>query len=216
MSDPTVATESTHKVADRPHRITILIGLLSALLAIVAVVFSALSIRISGQAVGISEQSLQVSEKSLIVGQRAYVHAKLHTENAGVKEYPHRWLLGVELINTGNTPAKVTGVTAEYQPDHLPSIPEGWELGNVSQQTYVIGGKESEKVAFGSATIDFPKPLPGYPPGGHLLPSVSVHYLYTDVFNDTHSGGIECDLVFDNGSISQPRCSTKSSDFIPK
>src|SRR4029077_12775585 len=141
----------------------------------------------SEQALRVSEQSLHVSERSLTVRQRAYIHAKLHAENAGVKEYPHRWLFSIELINTGNTPARVSGITGEFEPDNLPRVPDGWAIADVSQQTHVIGSKQSERVVFGSATIEFPKPLPGYPAGGQLLPSVSVKYSYEDVFKDTHS-----------------------------
>jgi hypothetical protein len=187
--------------------LTILITLLSPSLAVVALIISVLGFRISQQALGVSQESLKV-------GQRAYIHAKIKIQNANVKEYPNRWLFSIEVINTGNTPARVTGITAKYEPESLPSVPDGWALGDVSQQTYVVGSKQSETVAFGSAMIDFPKPLPGYPPGGHLLPSVSVRYSYEDVFKEKHSDeAIKCQLMFDNGSISQPRCSTTSSDF---
>jgi len=187
--------------------LTILIALLSPSLAAVALIISVLSFRISQQALGVSQQALKV-------GQRAYIYSKIKIQNANVKEYPNRWLFSIELINTGNTPARVAGITAKYEPESLPSVPDGWELGDLSKQTYVVGGKQLETVAFGSAMIDFPKPLPGHPPGGRLMPSVSVRYSYEDVFKEKHSDeAIKCQLMFDNGSLSQPRCSTISSDF---
>lgn len=61
-----IVWEEARKTAERPHNLTLLIGLLSPLLAVVALTISLLSFKTS-------ERSVRVSETNMKVGQRGYV-----------------------------------------------------------------------------------------------------------------------------------------------
>jgi hypothetical protein len=117
-----------HKSADRPHRITIALGVFSPLLAAVALY--------------ISLTSLHTSERSLEIGQRAYISLSTGalsfkqvgyvTRNEGtVFDQSLVMTLAVSIQNTGNTPATISKFSPTYE------LPAGWK--NLDA-TYV-GGK---------------------------------------------------------------------------
>jgi hypothetical protein len=61
-----VVWDEPRKTAERPHNLTLVIGLVSPLLAVVALTISLMSLRTS-------ERSVRVSETNMKVGQRGYV-----------------------------------------------------------------------------------------------------------------------------------------------
>lgn len=97
---PVVPEPPKKKTADRPHWITIGIGLLSPSLAVVGLGISLVSLRTS-------RESTQLSQESMEIGQRAYVHADLLPT---VRDEPTRWAYSLLFKNQGNTPAHVFGV----------------------------------------------------------------------------------------------------------
>jgi hypothetical protein len=81
------------KTADRPHRLTIGLGLLSPLLAIAAV--------------GVSYLGLRTSENAMKTGQRAYLAFALEsvTTSQNLQSDSIAVSLGLKIKNPGNTPA---------------------------------------------------------------------------------------------------------------
>jgi hypothetical protein len=97
------SAEVPRKVADRPHLLTLLIGLTSPLLAVVALV--------------ISLQSLRTSETSLKVGQRAYLavqNGELWVSRVPGAPAEVNVYLQCEVHNLGNTPAFIKEVKMAY------------------------------------------------------------------------------------------------------
>jgi hypothetical protein len=85
------------KTTDRPHWITICLGLLSPMLAVLALYMSV--------------QSLKTSRDSLEIGQRAYIHGEIVATQD--KSFPksngyNEWVLTFTLKNQGSTPGIVT------------------------------------------------------------------------------------------------------------
>ena len=107
-----VATTAPVKTADRPHWITIIIGVLSPTLAVVAL--------------AISLRSLNISEQSMKIGQRAYVaisNGELRVTRLGMPGPPEISAeIKVVVKNLGNTPAHFSDVKIEYV------FPKGWNL----------------------------------------------------------------------------------------
>jgi hypothetical protein len=116
------------KTADRPHWITICLGLLSPALALIALWFSL--------------QSLKISDRSLVIGQQAYVSLQngslsFSKEIEGPtpqpsstltpgQPHPYVAMLGtVTLVNTGNTPAQFVSFKPVYK-----QLPQGWSIRN--------------------------------------------------------------------------------------
>jgi hypothetical protein len=116
------------RTADRPHWITICLGLLSPTLALIALWFS--------------WQSLKTSNRTLEIGQQAYVSLQdgslsFSKEVEGPPPQPtsrqtpdqsHAFvaMLGaVTLVNTGNTPAQFVSFRPVYK-----QLPQGWSIRN--------------------------------------------------------------------------------------
>jgi len=185
------------------------LGFLSPSLAIVALILSAQSFRISQQALKTSEiqlttsqKSLATSEKSLKIGQRAYLYAKLYAD----PEAEGDWRFGVELTNTGNTPARVTRVVAHGK---------GWRSYNKPDEAHLIGAKQSERIDFALNGIS----TKGIEGGATVpIPEVTVAYSYVDVFGDEHSNdSIKCRFAVEveNGhphKIFQLNCMSQTND----
>jgi hypothetical protein len=127
-SETAESNQGKPKTADRPHPITICLGLLSPALALIALWFS--------------WQSLKTSNRSLEIGQRAYVSLQdgklaFHKEVEGPppqpsstltpgQPHPYVVMLGtVTLVNTGNTPAQFVSFRPVYK-----QLPEGWSVRN--------------------------------------------------------------------------------------
>ncbi len=96
------ASDSPENVADRPHRLTLLIGIMSPSLALVALIVSLVSVNIA--------------QTSMQIGQRAYLTYEFRMDE--YKDEPLRpmdeqvTLQGeVEIKNLGNTPAYDIDVT---------------------------------------------------------------------------------------------------------
>src|SRR5688500_16597831 len=61
------------KVADKPHLLTLLVGLLGPVTAILAITFTFMGYRLSSESLRMSQAALATSQQSLQVGQRAYL-----------------------------------------------------------------------------------------------------------------------------------------------
>src|ERR1039457_2121971 len=102
-------TAPLRKVADRPHPITITLGLMSPILGLVALFMSIQSLRLS-------EAALNTSQQSMKVGQRAYlsitdtvltiIPSKDLWKGTPGKLVVQLSLTGI-LHNLGNTPASI-------------------------------------------------------------------------------------------------------------
>jgi hypothetical protein len=85
------AREGGEKIADRPHKITILLSSLTALSVLTAIVTLLINYRTANDALATSRRAVEISERNLRVGQRAYVvirNGRLalgYTENATVR-----------------------------------------------------------------------------------------------------------------------------------
>jgi hypothetical protein len=191
-----ITPQQKRQGVDRPHWITIVLGFLSPSVAIVALLLSSQSFKIS-------QQALATSQASLKVGQRAYLQAKLYADQTA----EGMWRFGIELRNTGNTPARVTNITATGS---------GWKPYNVPGETHAIGAKDSEKVSF--ALNSAPNGIAPGLSGSVPIPEVSVAYSYVDIFGDAHSNNlITCIFVveIEKGhpkNIYQLRCTSVTND----
>ena len=97
------STEAPRKTADRPHALSLLLGLISPLLAIVALF--------------ISLQSLKTSETSLKVGQRAYLavqNGELWVSRVAGTPAEVGIYLRCEVHNLGNTPGSIKDQKMAY------------------------------------------------------------------------------------------------------
>lgn len=175
--------EKKRKTADRPHPITITLGLLSPVLALVATI--------------ISLQSLSTSRQSLRVGQRAYVHVTdgfLHLEKApNVKGKPSFHLtLGGTVHNSGSTPARFLVLqVVTYEPiaiDKRPSMPAFFsgfisgvppELAARSEELWRVSGDLQ------SASQTVTKFIEERTTGQYMAFKASL--IFRDVFNETHT-----------------------------
>jgi hypothetical protein len=106
------------RVAERPHRITILIGIFSPTVGICALIISLFSLRTSVQ--------------SLEIGQRAYL--SMDSGSFYLSEGPHdmgtldlEWVVLAGIVhNTGNTPARIKKTLTTYK------LSDGWSISKTS------------------------------------------------------------------------------------
>jgi hypothetical protein len=214
---PEIAPKVPEPVAPRPHKITILLGLMSPLFAMTAIVVSFMSFRTS-------QSSLALSQRSLKIGQRAYVqpHLSLSQDNKMYSSEGFYWPIQLELKNTGNTPAsmKLISVKSEQHPvapelqflaDSHPPKPLGFVEQALRNQTISIGAKESESLDMGQIEIlkkDIADAHPSLPPKVFVL----IEADYADVFSDIHHSTIDCEYYYDEArkAIFQGRCQTTS------
>src|SRR5215204_2529049 len=61
------------RVADRPHPVTILMGILGPVVAVLAITFTYFGYQLSMQSLAVSQKALETSQQTLKVGQRAYL-----------------------------------------------------------------------------------------------------------------------------------------------
>ncbi len=189
------------KTADKPHPITIRLGLLGLLSPLVAVL-----------ALYISVQALRTNERSLAIGQRAYVsmqdgkmtfsHIILGPPPSpgnpvlpfgAVRSQPGQeqlatLLLTANLVNSGNTPAEFARFTPTFKP-----LPEGWTLKPHEWQPLqkappYLGAKSQEPWEYRASFQLTPEAWSRYLQHGPL-PAMyfSGELLYLDVFKAEHS-----------------------------
>jgi hypothetical protein len=89
--------EATKEGAPKPHRLTLLIGLLSPMLALAAI--------------WISYRSFQTSERSMKVGQRAYLSSTLYVEPNVSESKIVSISFRAKITNLGNTPASIENIS---------------------------------------------------------------------------------------------------------
>jgi len=177
---PPASQKLVQKIADRPHWITMILGLLSPLLAAVALV--------------ISLQSLRTSERSLEVGQRAYVSLQggkmtfshitfgappqptsalkrpadphLQSRPSAQNEQVATLLLSLTIVNSGNTAAEFTRFTPDFQ-----RLPEGWALQKqewqpVQKAPPYLGAKSQAAWEYRASFLLTPQAWAEYLPSG--------------------------------------------------
>jgi hypothetical protein len=164
-------SQKQQRVADKPHPITILIGLISPALAITATIISVLSLR--------------TSQESLRIGQRAYLSFQIRKAEAKPeqKEGTHvvHFSPTLSIKNLGNTPATVLGVVEEtqiftnYTYKHLGASGSGPSLGGG------IGPKDDATFDANGQSLSFDPSVPQ----NRLIRFVGyVHW--ADVFGTSH------------------------------
>jgi hypothetical protein len=127
------------KTADRPHRITILLGLLSPALALVSL--------------GVSFYVFHDSQRSMKVGQRAYLsfaidEMSLDRTDCVDKKTSCAFHYRLKIENLGNTPAyieKVAEQAVEYEEDH--AVEEDLQRGRTLLNVNDIAPKEKTFVS---------------------------------------------------------------------
>jgi hypothetical protein len=186
---------SVKKVADRPHWITVVLGLVSPLLAGVALI--------------ISLESLHTSERTLEVGQRAYValqDGKITfsritlrspvpsstvtpggAEIQAGQEQLATMLLSVKVVNSGNTPAEFTSFIPNFK-----QLPEGWTLKKKewepTQKTPPsLGAKSKSLWEYRESFLLTPQAWSDYSRLGRPGLYFSGELKYLDVFKNKHS-----------------------------
>ena len=189
------------KTAERPHWITIAVGLVSPTIACVALFLSFESIEMS-------RKSLDLGVASQKIGQRAYVGAHLTNNVEAFREGGGFWLwrVNLELNNTGNTPASVL----------LKSVTQGlgekmskFHLYAHEHESLFISGKDRATVQVADLTVDG-RMLTDSHQMGFPLPSLSVVFRYFDAFGDEHLGQITCSYLFENEKLSEIGCQSSS------
>jgi len=167
-----------HKTADRPHWITILLGLTSPLLACVAVV--------------ISIRSVRTAQQAMRIGQRAYLKCQIQTsreENpAELKNRPD--LISLKTVitvkNLGNTPAYVDSaktVFGLFNVSKTGTVEQGGEHSIVPWQSTAIGPKDEIQPYVTAG------PVPKLDQGGSGRPGAALgagELHWHDVFGDEH------------------------------
>lgn len=91
---------SNKKGADRPHWITVTLGLFAPAIGLAALLISFQSFRVSNQALDVSQQSLRV-------GQRAYLSVRSVDVTSASRNTNSEADIHIVLNNSGNTPAYI-------------------------------------------------------------------------------------------------------------
>jgi hypothetical protein len=189
-------SQTVKKIADRPHWITIVLGLVSPLLAGVALI--------------ISLESLHTSERTLEVGQRAYVaiqNKKITFSRIipGPPPAPSSAVrpsggeiqtrleqiatmdVSITLANSGNTPAEFTRFTPTFK-----QLPQGWTLNKKAWQPIqktpsVLGAKSQTVWEYHEGFLLTPEAWSAYSqPGISSALFFSGELQYLDVFKKEH------------------------------
>ncbi len=176
------------KTADKPHRITVKLALLSPLLALVAAI--------------VSIGSFWVSRQSLEVGQRAYISISdfsAHIDNNNLT-------LDCSVENQGNTPAKDLivdySLSADKKADDI-SLQEDEKQDNED-----VGPKEK----FRSHIVEL---LDYYPElNGLKVLYIQGYVRYTDVFNNYHV--VETCWSLSSGTKTEALCGHNETDVIDR
>ena len=196
-SGPTTAEPETPdsnqgkpETADRPHWITICLGLLSPTLALIALWFS--------------WQSLKTSNRSLEIGQRAYVSLQdgrlsfskgvegpppqpSSTLTPPGQPHPYVAMLGtVTLVNTGNTPAQFVSFKPVYK-----QLPQGWSIRNtgwvpVNTTPPLLSAKSQVFWRFQQTFWLAPEAWSDFFGGPLHVLSLAAELEYKDVFDNPH------------------------------
>jgi len=214
-----ITQRKLYKVADTPHWITIVLGLLSPTLAIVALLMSYLSYRTAQNSFSLSEQSLQT-------GQRAYLQSAIEL-GAPIDEGDKIvWQVKVKLHNSGNTPAskrdKSTQLSVAPGQQSSDALDAGAkEVVNAvvwpsEDQDLTVGAKEDEEFDLGEISSKKEVWQSNYrrylSRGRTLIFQISITVNYVDVFNLRHATTRICDyLPSDDSTMKLVGCSSSGT-----
>lgn len=180
-------------LADKPHPITVRLGLVSPAIAVVALIVAFLS--------------LWTSQRSMKVGQRAYLTYQVSVSNGSqvvddLKSDKDFFLnYQVTVTNMGNTPADSIYPKIEVvpDPDRTPIM-----ITFPSQQPFDLGPKES-RVLTGQALFKHlhnVRGLPGFSTG------FKGQIEYEDVFGDSQNKQVCYQFIISGDSASGGMCGT--------
>jgi hypothetical protein len=186
-------TSIPKKVADIPHRITILLQLLAPLLALVALC--------------VAFKSCEISQRSMKVAQRAYLTYQVTVNNGNQVLEALRanqdFLLTyqVTVTNMGNTPADsiLPKISVAPDPDRTPIM-----VTFPSEQPFDLGPKESRMLT-GQALFKHlhnVRGLPGFATG------FKGQIEYKDVFGDAQAKQLCYQFIVSGDSVSGGMCGT--------
>lgn len=196
------------KVADRPHPLTLLVGLLGPVTAILAITFTFMGYRLSTKSLETSQESLRVSQESLRsnqqglkIAQRAYLTARTPifelAAPPNIAEDSRIILFGYDLTNVGNTPARINDVSVDVSIP-LPFVEQGAKYAHLERTFSTAETSIGRSVAGGDTTRLFHNVWINVSPyglevfrrgetGNMTWPIVTkVRISYADVFMELH------------------------------
>jgi hypothetical protein len=192
-AEPRPPISTPEKVADRPHWITICVGLLSTLIAVVAVL--------------IALSSLETSQRSMKVGQRAYLTYQVAVTNGNEIVEALRTdkdfflTYQVMVTNMGNTPADpiYPKINVVLDPDRTPVM-----VNFPTLAAFALGPKES-RVLTGQALFKHVHNVRGLP---GLTTGFAGQIEYKDVFGDSQVKQVCYTFLVSGDSTSGGTCGT--------
>ena len=192
-AEPPQSKRTPEKVADRPHAITVWLGLISPAIALVALL--------------VAFGSLWTSQRSMKVGQRAYLTYQVSVTNGNlVLEALHAdkdffLTYQVTVSNMGSTPADsiYPKISVAPDPDRTPIM-----VTFPTQEPFDLGPKES-RVLTGQALfrhLHNVRGLPGFSSG------FKGQIEYKDVFGDSQVKQVCYQFIVSGDSASGGMCGT--------
>jgi hypothetical protein len=113
------ADRQREKVADRPHRYTLWLGLLGPIVTLAAVSIASVSLWTSKSALQISKRSMKVSQRAYLVIQNGWTNQGRPYESGRDKTVTLKY--GFDVRNLGRTPATRLYYDFEF------GLNKGWE-----------------------------------------------------------------------------------------
>jgi hypothetical protein len=193
VAEPCPPRYTPEKVADRPHPITVLLGLVSPAIAVVALLVAFLS--------------LWTSQRSMKVGQRAYLTYQVAVTNGNEVVEALRadkdFFLAYEITvtNRGNTPADLIypKINVVPDPDRTPVM-----LTFPTLEAFDLGPKES-RVLTGQALFKHVRNVRGLP---GFTTGFTSQIEYKDVFRDSQVKQVCYQFLVSGDSASGGMCGT--------
>jgi hypothetical protein len=197
------------KRADRPHPITIALGMVSPTVAIVALLLSFKSLEMS-------RRSLDLNAESQRIAQRAYLGARLDIQPKLMVHDEEQWGLNIELNNTGNTPSAVSLTSIDIL-DQFKNTPQ-WQISNYSfadGKSFFISGKDKFSTPVAYLVVE-PDKMKSSLQFSYLLDPLVVSFRYSDVFLYEHYEKLTCRFMYSNDTLTQTGCSSSAWDSAEK
>jgi hypothetical protein len=182
------------KVADRPHWITMCLGISPLLVAIVSV--------------GIALQSLSTNRQAMKVAQRAYLTYQVTVTNGSelvedIRADKDSFFLNYQItvVNMGNTPADSIkpNIAVKLDPDRTPMM-----VTFPNQVAFELGPKES-RILTGQALFGRVRHVRGFP---GLATGFTGQIDYKDAFEESHMKQVCYEFVVLGDSGSGGVCGT--------
>jgi hypothetical protein len=202
-SKPPIDEKPPENIAPRPHRITILMGLLPLLSPAIAIV----ALFLSFKAIDNSRQQQILAEKSVRIAQRSYIGAHIDIR----KEMLHDsqwWRLNLEMDNTGNTPATTVSIVSVDQINQSEKLLDFVTLSN-EHHSFFISGKDKVSVPIAGLLAD-KTAIEKSHTMSMFVASLAISFRYSDVFGDEHNGKLTCHFLYRNEDLLENGCESSA------